>query len=290
MNILQILKRKGFNVMRNLYCKGDWFELVCNSYTEQGCRYAGNLLPAFPEEQVQISTTGQAGRETLCEAFIFYEDCIKRFESAQNFKLDNKVLLDFGVGWGRILRFFLRDFEPDSMIGIDINPDLLDICRSTFAWGQFIQSAAMPPLALEDASVDFIVGYSVFSHLSETACRAWIKEFNRIIKPGGMMALTTRGRWFLDYCKDLKTDSGDPAALSRMFDNFEDAKARYDRGEFLHSNADGVTGGGPLDGSFYGETFIPEEYAKKVYSEYFDVQDFEFTSGRSTHPIMFFKK
>lgn len=281
---------KGVKIMQNYHCKGDWFNLVCESYNKSGCLYDNHLLPSFPDEETQINTTGKAGRDTLCEAFIFYEDCINRFKYSNNFERDDKVVLDFGTGWGRVLRFFLKDFEPDNMIGVDINAELLEICRSAFGFGTFIQSNAMPNLDMDDATVDYIVGYSVFSHLSEDACHAWIKEFSRILRPGGMVALTTRGRWFLDYCKYLKTDTGYPGALSRMFEDFEEAKSRYDRGELLHSNANGVTGGGPLDGSFYGETFIPEEYAKRVYSRYFEVQDYEFSRGRSTHPIMFFQK
>jgi SAM-dependent methyltransferase len=288
--IFQAVKTKGKKLMRDFHCKGDWFELVCESYSNEGCSYSGVILPGFPDDQTQIKTTGQSGCDTLCEAFIFYEDCIEQFKSSVNFVNCDKVIMDFGVGWGRVLRFFMRDFRTENMMGVDINPDLLGICKTTFGFGAFIQSNAMPPVDIEDASIDYIVGYSVFSHLSEEACLAWIKEFGRIIRPGGMVALTTRGRWFLDYCKNLKDDTGYPSALSRMFDNFEEAKSRYDQGEFLHSNADGVTGGGPLDRSFYGETFIPEEYAKKVYSKYFEVQDYEFSSGRSTHPIMFFKK
>lgn len=280
----------GKKYMNKLHCNGVWFDLVCESYSKDGCSYKGHTLPAFPDDQTQINTTGQAGCNTLCEAFIFYEDCINRFKLSQKFNSEGKVIMDFGVGWGRILRFFIQDFKPGNLIGVDINNDLLDICRSTFDYGEFIKSNAMPPLEVEDSSVDFIVGYSVFSHLSEDACLAWVEEFNRILKPGGMVALTTRGKWFLDYCKGLRNDSGYLGALGDMFKDFDDAGLRYDRGEFVHSNANGVTGGGPLDGSFYGESFIPEAYAKKVYSKYFEVQDYEYSSGRSTHPIMFFKK
>ncbi len=269
--------------MQNLHCKGDWFDLVCKSYLAPEQNKNKLNLPGFPDEAVQIRTTGQAGRETLCEAFIFYEDCIKHFKKTKNFKNNNKVVMDFGVGWGRILRFFLKDFAPQNMIGVDINPDLLEICRST-------QSQAMPPVKIKDQSVDYIVGYSVFSHLSEAACLEWVREFARILKPGGMVALTTRGRWFLDYCKNLKAKSGYPHALSQMFEDFEDAKQRYDRGEFLHSNSFGITGAGVLDSSFYGETFIPEKYVKRIYSQYFKMKKYEFTPGRSSHPIMFLMK
>ncbi len=288
--ILHKLIYTGRRMSFNRHCKGEWFELVCESYKTDGCQISGVSLPGFPEEKLQIGTTGQAGRDTLCEAFIFYEDCIGKFRQSGNFSKVDKALVDFGVGWGRILRFFLRDFSPDNMIGVDINPELLYVCRSTFDFGTFLKSEAMPPVSLQDGSVDFVVGYSVFSHLSEDACLAWIKEFNRILRPGGMLALTTRGRWFLDFCENLKTTDGYPNALSQMFDDFDDARARYDNGEFVHSNASGITGNGSLDGSFYGETFIPEAYAKEKYAPWFEVLDFDFTRGRSSHPVMFFVK
>lgn len=60
------------------------------------------MLPKFPKDEIQISTTGQAVCDTLCESFIFYEDCMKYFEKSKNIDSDNKVVMDFGVGWGRI--------------------------------------------------------------------------------------------------------------------------------------------------------------------------------------------
>ncbi len=276
----------------SIHCKGEWFEMVCNSIKDENLALSGVPLPGFPEREIQINTTGQSGRETLCEAFIFYDDCLKVFRNSAAFKRDDKKLLDFGVGWGRILRFFMKDFLPVNLYGVDINEELLSLCKKTFKWGTFIKSRAFPPLDLPDKSVDFIVGYSVFSHLSEEACLNWVKEFSRILRPGGTVGLTTRGRWFLDYCKSLKNKEVDGYAksLSNMFDDFDQAKQKYDNGEFLHSNSEGVSGGGPLNSSFYGETFIPEKYAKMTYSDYFTVLDFVFKHGRSTHPIMFLQK
>ena len=63
-------------------------------------------------------------------------------------------------------------------------------------------------------------------------------EFHRILAPGGLVALTTRGRGFLDHCEALKGTgcTGYLEALSRMFDDFDLARACYDKGEFVHSN------------------------------------------------------
>ena len=183
---------------------------------------------------------------------------------------------------------FLRDIRAENIIGVDVDPDLVGICRSTFPSARFLQCGVLPPLDLPDRTVDFIVGYSVFSHLSEAACRAWVAEFARLLKPGGMAALTTRGRWFFDYARSL-SEASDPysVALAHMFPDFEEAKARYDRGEFVHSNACGVTGGGALSADFYGETFIPEHYARETYGSILRLFEFHADVG---HPIIFLEK
>jgi hypothetical protein len=54
-----------------------------------------------------------------------------------------------------------------------VDSDLVAVCRATFPGPRFLQCGVMPSLALQNETVDFVVGYSVFSHLSEMACRAW---------------------------------------------------------------------------------------------------------------------
>lgn len=56
-----------------IHCKNEWFEMVCKSIKGKGVELSGVPLPGFPNTEIQINTTGQSGRETLCEAFIFYE-------------------------------------------------------------------------------------------------------------------------------------------------------------------------------------------------------------------------
>jgi SAM-dependent methyltransferase len=246
----------------------------------------GAPLPKFPPVALQIATVGTAGEEALREAWSFAADCIMRFKSSPRWHAANKTLLDFGVGWGRITRCFLRDFHSRNVIGIDIDNDLLSLCRKDFGTAEFLLCDPFPPSKLEDQSIDFIIGYSVFSHLSEAACLAWVEEFSRLLRPGGMIALTTRGRWFFDKAESLKAFDNDPYCrmLANMFDDFAKAKARYDCGEFVHAN---IGGGGIRGGDFYGETFIPKSYAKTAYSTHLAFLEF---FERHGHPIMFFEK
>jgi len=42
-----------------------------------------------------------------------------------------------------------------------------------------------------------------------------------------------------------------------------------------------------LNGGFYGETFIPERYAREAFSEHLDFVEFFEDGG---HPILFFQR
>lgn len=270
----------------------DWFKAVVASYTNPPVSVNGRVLPKFPPDQIQINTTGQAGEATLKEAFVFYQDCTAVFEQLGFPIRENHNLLDFGVGWGRIARFFLKDLPLANIHGVDVMDEFVQICRSTFENENFHTTTPYPPSAFHDEKFNFIVGYSVFSHLSEKACALWMKEFHRILKPNGIVALTTRGRPFFDFCESLKGKghTGYLAALASMFDSFSAAKKKYDQGEFVHSNKDGVNGGGAMTEEFYGESFIPEAYARTAYSSQFVLEKFMFDPARQSHPIMFFRK
>lgn len=270
----------------------DWFNIVCESYKNPPVFFENQELPGFPSDTIQTNTTGQAGINTLKEAYIFYQDCLETFAILGNpIKRENK-LLDFGVGWGRIVRFFLRELSLSNIYGLDVMSEFIEICKETFRSKNFFVTTPFPPSMMEDNSFDFIVGYSVFSHLSEKACKEWMQEFYRITTPGALVALTTRGRPFFDYCKSLKGKDlgGYSDALSRMFADFDEVRTRYDRGEFVHTNAKGVTGGGAMTEEFYGETFISEAYARTAYANQFTLESFLFNPTRQTHPIMFFRK
>lgn len=285
----------------------EWFELVSQSYLTPPVSYEGNTLPAFPSDTIQANTTGQSGVATLREAFVFYKDCINTFEEFGKPINLGKQILDFGVGWGRIARFFLRDTELENIHGMDVTPEFTAICRETFQSENFFTCQPCPPTNLPDSNYDYIVGYSVFSHLSEDACMAWMQEFNRILVPGGIVALTTRGRPFFDFCENQKKKqtgfkkilqnllgekkpSNYLDALGVLFKDFDFARDQYDRGELVHSNIEGVSGGGSLNATFYGETFIPESYAKRAYASIFELKKFMYDPSYQSHPIMFFCK
>lgn len=225
-------------------------------------------LPAVPPADVQIRFTGTAGDPTLREGWQFYR-LVKRVLARHNAALSTtSTVLDYGCGWGRIIRFFLKDVAPERLIGIDCFDEVIEICQQTNRWCQFELVAPSPPTHIPANSVDLVYCYSVFSHLAEAAHAEWLAEFKRILKPGGILVATTRPREFIPGCADVRRGDitlGRTGAAAAFLDT-ESALAAYDRGEFCYSP---VGGGGVLDSSFYGETCIPLAYVQQHWSHDF---------------------
>ena len=255
-----------------------WLEVLIKSLRSPQTSPLGELLPDFPSEELQRNTTGLSSEAALRQAFAFYENVQDGLAKAGKTLAADSRLLDFGFGWGRISRVFMREVGLKSIHGIDVDPDFVRLTKELFKSEQFEICPAFPPTAFADDDFDLIYAYSVFSHLSEKACQAWMDEFARILKPGGVVAFTTRHESFFDFCEwargQAHHESPYVQALGQLFPDIGEARRAYRNGELVHASSSGVGGGGPRDSSFYGETWIPEQYARTRFSS-----DLEFIAG-----------
>jgi SAM-dependent methyltransferase len=239
-------------------------------------RAVRELLAGMPDDVTQIRFTGSAGRTTLREAFRAYRLFSELFRRHVGSWSESTAVLDFGCGWGRTIRFFLRDVEPSNLWGVDCFPEAIEICKRTNSWSTFALVDPMPPTELGDETFDLIYSYSVFSHLSEEAHLRWLEEFRRILRPGGLVIATTWQRDYIETAEErhrqrlakLPPGYGRPAVI---FPDTEGALRDYDSGRYCHS---AVGGGGPLDSSFYGETCISEAYVLQHWTALFDFVTF----------------
>ena len=226
------------------------------------------LLPSFPPEEVQCRFTGAAGDATIREAFQFYSIVKKLHREHGRSPLVS--VLDFGCGWGRIIRLFSRDIEAERLWGVDCMAPAIEICSDTNRHARFDLIAPFPPTSLPNDTFDVVYAYSVFSHLSEEAHLAWLSEFRRVLKPGGILVVTTRPREFILDCARMREAIDRPfwtAGPAMSFLDTNNALDRYDRGEFLFEP---VGGGDVLAASFFGETCIPRRYVVEQWSRLFE--------------------
>ncbi len=231
-----------------------------------------SYLPTMPSELIQASYTGSSGQATLREAYLAYE-VFKRTAKSNSIDISKcSNILDFGCGWGRIMRFFLKDIESSALHGVDIDEAMITVCKQSNLNCEFRVISPLPPVPFAEEMFDIIYLYSVFTHLSEAAHLEWLDEFRRILKPGGLLIATTRPRAFILHCAELRGQNVETwqTGAARSFVDTEQMLRVYDSGEFCHS----ATGGGVVqDKSFYGETCISKRYAEKNWTKYFSGVD-----------------
>jgi 2-polyprenyl-3-methyl-5-hydroxy-6-metoxy-1,4-benzoquinol methylase len=227
------------------------------------------IFGKLPEEATQSQFTGLSQEATFLQALTFidlyFTDSLRK---RIQFNYKHKVL-DFGCGWGRITQLLSLYFNPTKIHACDVMEQAIKVAKGNRVKACFDKIETWPPACYPDTSFDFIFSYSVFSHLSEDNSWAWIREFYRILKPGGIAFFTTRHKTHLEYLKSLRSNKEIPAfanGAAKSFLDIEQTKNRYDKGLFCF---DHEGGGGDGLTPLYGEAFIPPQYVSERYGSLF---------------------
>lgn len=248
------------------------------------------ILPGMPEERVQLQSNGISGDHALRDAWVFYRLMKQLYEQHAGKLSDANAIVDFGVGWARMIRFFLRDVEPQKLWGIDHYDKVIEVSKQACKWGNFKLIAPVPPTDFADASVDLVYAYSVFSHLSEEAHLKWVAEFGRILRPGGMLIATTWSPDFLIRCRDARTNTKPEfwtTHLPRIFVDTDMWMARYEAGEYCYETDQAQYG----DVAHYlGETAIPKGYVQQHWTRHLQFVDFIDDHAATPQNVIVMKK
>src|SRR6185369_16301580 len=143
---------------------------------------------------------------------------------------------------------------PAKLWGVDPVEEMVSLCKQQNSWCNFEPISTRPPSQFQDNTFDLIYSFSVFSHLSEEMHESLLIELRRILRPGGLLITTTRGREFIEQsAAPLKYENID--APLRLFSDTQQCLADYDRGQYCFSQI--VYEG---EWSYWGETAIPKDY------------------------------
>src|SRR3990167_3655119 len=84
-------------------------------------------------------------------------------------------IFEFGCGDGRLLEPLFELLPQAAISGCDVQAALVAECRRRYPRGEFLRNQVLPPLPVADAAYELIYSYSVFTHLSEPAHKAWLR-------------------------------------------------------------------------------------------------------------------
>jgi SAM-dependent methyltransferase len=174
---------------------------------------------------------------------------------------DRPAVLDFGCGCGRVMRFF--DPGAWTIYGSEINPHHAEWCNANLPGIRTLKNGFEPPLALPDASIDYVYTFSVFSHLSREGGAAWLADLARVLKPGGIAMITTHGPGAAQIIAGsaphqsmFRLTAAEAAAIGDRLPTEGVIYLPYDQDVLDVAHA----------GPSYGNTFIDPGYAKRAWA------------------------
>jgi SAM-dependent methyltransferase len=94
--------------------------------------------------------------------------------------------LDFGCGVGRISRQLAGDFRDG--LGVDISERMVTLARSLNPGLRFAVNQGPGLSTIGTASIAFVYSHIVLQHIAADAQKALIREFLRVLVPGGVAA------------------------------------------------------------------------------------------------------
>ncbi len=162
------------------------------------------------------------------------------------------AILDFGCGCGRVARNWAALDGPE-VHGSDYNDELVSWCDANLPFLQAGRNELDPPTGYESESFDLVYALSVLSHLSEPLQGAWVAEFRRLLRPGGLLIVSVLGESVRERLTSERMEC-------------------FDRGELVVERP-------RMAGSNVCSAYHPRPYVTEhLLAEFADVRAFEFGS------------
>jgi SAM-dependent methyltransferase len=160
-------------------------------------------------------------------------------------------VMDFGCGCGRVARV-LPKYLSCEIFGCDITKAAVEWCQENLP-GTFLISTENPPLPLDDASFDALYAVSVLTHLDAAHQDAWLAEWRRLVRPGGVL---------------LVTYNGEGRLASRKPPNREQIERIWQSSGFGFPETDHWRG---LFPRYYGNAYHTHAYVSEHWGQFFNV-------------------
>jgi SAM-dependent methyltransferase len=202
----------------------------------------------LPSPQLIFLVSGQYGVESFYHNGLLGAQCIEQILEKNGLHIKQfSCILDFGCGCGRVIRHWHRLAGP-KLYGVDYNPVSIDWCRDALRFADFRTNDLDRGLDFKDETFDFVYAISVLTHLTEELQNFWLGELRRILKPGGVLLLTTAGR-------------------TRLHQLSPEEQARFESGQLVVRYQ-------KYEGTNVCGTFHPEPYFRPILAQRFTMIDY----------------
>ena len=150
------------------------------------------FFPRMPPDSFQERWVGSSGVVLLRRSIAFVSSLVAGYERYVGKPLQDSTVLDYGCGWGRLLRLLYKYVPETQLFGVDAWPEILEIAHETGVRGNLAQIADYPETLPFNVKFDLIFAFSVFTHLSPRAQERALKLLSTSVTDNGLMVVTIR--------------------------------------------------------------------------------------------------
>ncbi len=238
-------------------------------------------LPQFPSAEIQAAWAGSSGHTLMNQSLAFVKTIVCTYNEIGAGNLSKSEILDFGCGWGRIIRLLPKYVPTNNIYAVDPWDESLNICNETGVKGNFSLSDWIPRTlpTPEGKKFDFIMALSVFTHLSEKVTKICAATLRDHLSDNGVLAITIRPVEFWQFRLEHKIDGANKKQTRQLISDHTENGFAF----FAHNRE-------KIEGEVtYGDTSISLDYIKSNFTG-LEVKRVEFNEADRYQLIVFLTK
>jgi SAM-dependent methyltransferase len=236
------------------------YRMAWMSLTERFSRPTHAGIPIPPPRMRQLTTAGRIGADQhIREGPQVAQKILEVVEAEKANPRAIEKVLDFGCGCGRVLRHMSALWPQAQLCGADVDEGLLSWNRENLSrLANWTKIEHRPPTEFASAIFDIIYAVSVFTHMDEKNQLGWIEEFQRILKPNGLLLISVIP--LKEGEINRSWDYSDPRGMGYRFRRREVVKRSWLKRQ--------------SEIPFYIDTKHSEEYCRTVWSDFLEFRGF----------------
>jgi hypothetical protein len=154
--------------------------------------HAASALPLMAADEVQKNWTGSAGEHLLTQSAAFINAIVSRYKKHVFAPLADAAVLDYGCGWGRLIRLMYAHSRPENIFGCDPWDKSIQLCLDANIRANLAVSEYVPSELPFDSKFHLIYAFSVFTHLSQKTADAVMSTLRKYVDEYGLLVITIR--------------------------------------------------------------------------------------------------
>jgi SAM-dependent methyltransferase len=157
------------------------------------------FFPSMPPDDIQVKWNSRHGKVLLGASLAFIKTLMAGYAELTEKDLRSSRILDYGCGWGRLIRLLYKYVSFENIYGVDPWDKSIDLCKQYGVKANLAVCDYVPHELPFEQKFDLIYAHSVFTHLSEKTARIVLSTLRKYIDDNGILVFTIRPKTFWSF-------------------------------------------------------------------------------------------